>query len=432
MADGDTIVALSSGALPSGVAVIRLSGPEAEPLLRALAGQLPKPRQLTLTTLTLHGDALDRGLVAWMPGPQSFTGEDCAELQVHGSVAVVRRLLRDLSRHPGVRLAEAGEFTRRAFINGKLDLTEIEGLGDLLAAETEAQRRQAFARAQGGLSRQIAEWRESLLDIRAEIEARLDFADEGDVSEDISYLDRDLAALQTQLQTALRGADAARTVREGFRVALAGAPNVGKSSLLNALAGSEVAIVTDEAGTTRDTKDISLEVGGHLVVFADLAGLRDTESKAEAEGVRRAREVIGKADLVLWLVAPDQPQGEPPGSDAPIWRVGTKLDLGRFPDCDFQLSARSGEGVDELLQRIKAHLDAQNPSGEPLLVSHERDVQAMQRALNLVDEARRNGGTLELAAESLREATAALERLLGRLDAEMVLDRLFAGFCIGK
>jgi tRNA modification GTPase len=432
MADGDTIVALSSGALPSGVAVIRLSGPEAEPLLRALAGQLPKPRQLTLTTLTLHGDALDRGLVAWMPGPQSFTGEDCAELQVHGSVAVVRRLLRDLSRHPGVRLAEAGEFTRRAFINGKLDLTEIEGLGDLLAAETEAQRRQAFARAQGGLSRQIAERRESLLDIRAEIEARLDFADEGDVSEDISYLDRDLAALQTQLQTALRGADAARTVREGFRVALAGAPNVGKSSLLNALAGSEVAIVTDEAGTTRDTKDISLEVGGHLVVFADLAGLRDTESKAEAEGVRRAREVIGKADLVLWLVAPDQPQGEPPGSDAPIWRVGTKLDLGRFPDCDFQLSARSGEGVDELLQRIKAHLDAQNPSGEPLLVSHERDVQAMQRALNLVDEARRNGGTLELAAESLREATAALERLLGRLDAEMVLDRLFAGFCIGK
>ena len=270
-----------------------------------------------------------------------------------------------------------------------------------------------------------------MLDLRAEIEARLDFSDEGDVSEDISFIAGDLERLRQDLETALRGASAGRKIREGIRVALAGPPNAGKSSLLNALAGSEVAIVTDEPGTTRDVKDISLELGGQLVVFYDLAGLRDTASKAEAEGIRRAREVISGADLVLWLVAPDAATAEAPQTDAPVWHVHTKADISGVAE-GLAISTRTGHGLSALMERISAFAAEQTGGHEQALVSHERDVQALERAVEAVAVAEVQLDQLELAAESLREASAALERLLGRLDAEMVLDRLFAGFCIGK
>lgn len=434
MRDGDTIIALSSGAPPSGVAVVRLSGPQTAELLLDIAGKLPDPRRLMLADLHLDGKVIDRGLIAWFPAPNSFTGEDCAELQVHGSPAVVRALLRGLSGRPGLRLAVAGEFTRRAFENGKLDLTEVEGLGDLIAAETESQRAQAFARMAGGLSEKIGSWRAALLDLRAEIEARLDFSDEGDVADELpeGFLDN-LQRLSRDIAGALGNAAHGRIVREGLRVALAGPPNAGKSSLLNALAKVDVAIVTDEPGTTRDVREVAMDLGGRLVILLDMAGLRETGSKAEAEGVRRARAEIVQADLVLWLVAPDVVDIATTGLAREVWRVGTKADLGfAGPGLDLEVSAQSGVGLDVLLQRIESFAAAQGGSGEAMLVSRERDVEALQGALAALQDAGRQLGDLELCAESLRLASHALERLLGRMDAEMVLDRLFSAFCIGK
>jgi tRNA modification GTPase len=435
MRGGDTIVALSSGSLPSGVAVIRLSGPSAGPLLEELAGRVPPPRRLTLATIRLAGEGIDQALVAWLPAPHSFTGEDSAEFHLHGSGAVVRRVLRELASREGVRLAEAGEFTRRAFENGRLNLTEVEGLGDLIASETEAQRRQALARANGQLSRQIEHWRLGLLEARAEIEARLDFSDEGDV--DVALPPRVafvLADLQASMEQALAGLEQGRIVREGFRVALAGAPNAGKSSLLNALSRSDVAIVSDEPGTTRDVREVAVDLRGQLVILVDMAGLRVTDSRAEAEGVRRARAEISRADLVLWLVAPDAPDAEPAeAAGAPVWRVATKTDLERPSGVvDLGLSVVSGEGLGELLSELEGAAKAGAGGGEPSLLSRERDRLAVEEAVAALGEARDDLHRLEVAAEGLRRASHALARLIGEMDAEAVLDRVFASFCIGK
>ena len=432
MRDGDTIVALSTGSLPSGVAVIRLSGPATPEIVRQLRGSLPKPRSLHLTQFRFKDDVLDSGLLVFFPAPNSFTGEDCAEFQVHGSPAGVRAILRALTEFEDVRLAEAGEFTRRAFENGKLDLTEVEGLGDLLEAETESQRRQAVARAAGGLSGQLAGWRETLLDLRAEIEARLDFSDEDDVSEELPpEFSLSLAALEADLRAALESVSRGRVVREGVRVALAGAPNAGKSSLLNALAKSELAIVTDEPGTTRDVRDVAIDLDGQLVIIVDMAGLRETDSKAEAEGVRRARAELEIADLVLWLQAPDGDAIEPPTTDAPIWRVATKADL-LVGEGDFAISTRTGDGLAGLTARLSSFARELAGQGEPSLVSRERDRQGLSDALAQVEAAAARPQVSEITAEHLRLAGVALERLLGRIDTEMVLDRLFSAFCIGK
>lgn len=427
---GDTIVALSSGPPPSGVAVIRLSGPDVAFLLAEIAGGVPEPRRASLRPIGA-GTLLDRGLVLYFPAPHSFTGEDCAELQVHGSPAGVRAIL-NLLLKKGARLAEAGEFTRRAFANGKLDLVEIEGLGDLLDAETENQRRQALARLEGGLTRRIDDWRHQLLDLRADIEAHLDFSDEGDVGEGLpaDFLDG-LKRLETDIAAALAQFEHGRIQREGIRVALAGAPNAGKSSLLNALARSDIAIVTDEAGTTRDVREVPLDIGGQLYILLDLAGLRETESKAEAEGIRRARQAIEQADIVLWLTAPDIEAIVPGQADARTIRVGTKMDLGHVSDVDIAVSAQTGAGLDALLARIE-QMGQSMVSGEPVLLSRERDRQALARAIAALAEASQQLAQPELAAESLRLGSQALERLLGRIDAEKVLDRLFASFCIGK
>lgn len=431
MAGGDTIVALSSGALPAGVAVIRLSGPATEDVIESIAGAVPEPRRLALRSLRSGDTVFDQGLVAWFPAPHSFTGEDCAELQVHGSRAVVRALLRQLTGFPSVRLATAGEFTRRAFEHGKLDLTEIEGLGDLIEAETEHQRRQALGRLSGGLTQRLQAWRERLLDLRAEIEARLDFSDEGDVAEGLGpEFERQLAQLRGEFRQAAGEVERGRITREGFRVALAGRPNVGKSSLLNAFAASEVAIVSDEPGTTRDVKEVALDLGGLLVILLDLAGLRESESKAEAEGVRRAEREIAGADLVLSLHTAELPEVALQ-TMAEIWSVRTKADLDPAGPAA-GVSSVTGEGVPELLARIGARAAEAAGRGEPVLVSRERDRVALLGAAEAVARAGETLTELELGAEALRQAAHSLERLLGRMDAEAVLDRLFLSFCIGK
>lgn len=426
----DTIVALSSGALPAGVAVVRLSGQATRSLVEALAGPLPPPRRLSLATLRLDGAPIDTGLVAWFPAPASFTGEDSAELQVHGSPAVVRRLLRFCAAQPGVRLAEAGEFTRRAFENGKLDLTEVEGLGDLISAETETQRQQAFARLDGGLTRQLDSWRNRLLDLRAEIEAQLDFSDEGDVGALPVNFGENVNQLLREFAEAAGAVGRGRIVREGLRVALAGPPNAGKSSLLNALAKSDVAIVTDEPGTTRDVREVAVDLAGRLVLLIDMAGIRETESKAEAEGVRRARAELDRADLILWLNAPDAAQPPVAGS-VPLWEVATKADIGQTQG-RFSISSQTGTGIGELMVALESYAADAGGLGEPALVSRERDVEALMTAASSLEQVATQLAEPELAAESLRQASHALERLLGRMDAESVLDRLFMSFCIGK
>jgi tRNA modification GTPase len=435
MRNGDTIVALSSGALPSGVAVVRLSGPDVSFLLGEFIGTLPKPRVLTLRDIVWKGDIIDQGLIAFFPGPHSFTGEDCAELQVHGSPAVVRKLLRQLASFPNVRLAEAGEFTRRAFENGKLNLVEVEGLGDLILAETENQRRQAQARLAGGLTQDIENWRERLLDARAEIEARLDFSDEGDVSDAVpASVYADIGDLRNDIAAAIERINNGRIIREGLRVALGGAPNAGKSSLLNRLAKSDIAIVTDEPGTTRDVREVAIDLNGQLVILLDMAGLRDTDSKAEAEGVRRARAEIATADLTLWLEAPgSMGEAKQDIQTETLWHIATKVDLGPpGTPHDYAVSSHTGEGLDKLLADISKFAAAQAGAGESNLLSRERDRAALQSALVALDQAAGLGNEQELLAEMLRLASDALARLLGKMDTEMVLDRLFSAFCIGK
>lgn len=438
---GDTIVALSSGAVPSGVAVIRLSGPRCRIVVTEIMGQLPVPRRLALSPIRLGEFVLDTGLIAWMPAPNSFTGEDCAELQVHGSPAVVRSILRILAARDGIRLADAGEFTRRAFENGKLDLAEAQGLGDLIEAETENQRAIAYARMEGGLTRQIEDWRERLLDLRASLEAQLDFSDEGDVGALPAQFMSDVGLLTRDINAVLATRGQGRILRSGFRVVLAGPPNAGKSSLLNALSKSDVAIVSDEAGTTRDIKEVPLDIRGQMVILVDSAGLRETTSKAEAIGVDRARQAMLAADLVLWLMAPEQPEepmlefveaGDEQLRRPPVLKVGTKSDIGAVASADVSVSVSSNVGVDALLDLLYHTSGASAVRPGDILVSHEQDRISLfdaqfelSKVLDIIDET-------ELAAEHLRRAGVALERLLGRIDAEHVLDRLFSRFCIGK
>ncbi|RVU21162.1 tRNA uridine-5-carboxymethylaminomethyl(34) synthesis GTPase MnmE [Methylobacterium oryzihabitans] len=435
----DTIFAPASGFGRAAVAVLRLSGPGAGPALAALTGRPPPPpRRLSLRTLRdpAGGETLDRALVVWMPGPATFTGEDQVELHLHGSPAVRAAVLRVLAGLPGMAAAEPGAFTRRAFLNGRMDLTAVEGLADLIDAETEAQRRQAMRQLDGALGRRVEAWRAGLLDLLATTEAALDFSDEGDV-DDEALSDRAMraaAAIRDAIALALADGRRGERLRDGFVVVLAGAPNAGKSTLLNALAGRDAAIVSSRPGTTRDAIEVRCDLGGLPVVLVDTAGLRDSDDEIEAEGVARSRAWIGKADLVLWLAAPGEAAAAPDDTALPCLRVRTKSDLGAdAAGGGLAISAVTGAGLDRLLAAIEERAQASLGAGDAL-VTRERQRRALERCVAHLDRvvASQGASAPELVAEDLRLAVRALGEVAGRVGVEEVLDRLFSSFCIGK
>lgn len=447
-ADADTIVAPASGTGLAAIAVIRISGPHTRRVLEALCGGTPPPRHASLRAIGLQNAPLiDRGLVLWFESPASFTGEDMSELHVHGSRAVIRAVIDAVLTIPGTRLAEPGEFARRAFENGKLDLTEVEGLADLINAETEAQRRQALAQAEGNLRALYEGWRADLVRAQALIEAGLDFADEGDVIADVTTkVDPVVAQLSAAIARHLSDRSGER-LRDGFKVVIAGAPNAGKSSLLNALARRDAAIVSEEAGTTRDVIEVHLDLGGVPVMLIDTAGLREAEGKVEAEGIRRALARAGDADLVLWVVDATAPQWDaPPGvasrksgdadaASGPI-SVLNKIDLapeaGKGRDC-LRVSAKTGEGIGHLVDTLakKAALATDQGAGAPLLTRarHRVELEGAHAALERYSDPALGP---EFKAEELRIAAHHLGRLTGRIDVEEVLGAIFSEFCIGK
>ncbi|WP_029351763.1 tRNA uridine-5-carboxymethylaminomethyl(34) synthesis GTPase MnmE [Bosea sp. 117] len=447
----DTIAAVSSGAGPAAVAVIRLSGPQAGEAVLALTGGLPEPRRASLATLRHPVDAglLDRALVLWLPGPGSATGEDMAEFQVHGGRAVVVAVLAALAAVPGVRPAEPGEFTRRAFLNGRMDLTEVEGLADLIGAETEGQRRLAAAHAFGHLGTRVEAWRGRLVRAMALIEAGIDFAEEEDVPRETRAAAKpELEALATELAVALadrRG----ELVREGATIAIAGRPNAGKSSLMNALAARDVAIVSDEPGTTRDVIEVGLDLRGQKAVLIDTAGLRESGAgTVEAEGIRRALARIASADLVLWVhdaasgPAPSAMPAIAAGAGAAMWLVANKTDAaGPFAGAPVSwaehvlaVSARTGAGLDALMDSLAEWLGTRLGGGEHPALIRARHRAAAGEVARLLDPllAGWDGLDDELIAEELRRAAVELGRLTGRIDIEDLLDVVFREFCIGK
>lgn len=432
-----TIYALSSGGLPSGVAIIRISGPDVENALKFLVGDVPPPRHAVFKRIrNEQGETLDRGLALFFKGPHSFTGEDCAELHLHGSRAVVAAVLGYLSELPGFRLAEAGEFTRRSFVNGKMDLTEAEALSDLVTAETEAQRRFALQNADGRQREVYHAWARRLLQARALIEAELDFADEADVPGSVSeQVWSDMRALSEEVSSHLSGFHVGEIIRDGFRVVLIGAPNAGKSSLLNALAQRDVAIVTDIPGTTRDLVEVSLDVEGYKVIVTDTAGLRDTKDVVERIGVERALGAVEGADLILALAEPGKQHvdlGTEPS--APLVHISTKCDLSdQQADGHLAISASTGQGLTELIRLIGGYAREAVDVGETAIPSRLRHKELLSQSRGHIDAAvRQTGSELELRAEELRLAAFSLGRITGQTDVEELLDVIFSEFCIGK
>jgi tRNA modification GTPase len=437
MADASSIFALSTAAGRSGVAVIRLSGPAVRDALARMVKSPPKPRYAAFRTIRhpVTGEALDGALVIWFEASSSETGEDVAEFQVHGSRAVIAAVLAALGEIAGCRLAEPGEFVRRAFENGKVDLAQVEGLADLVDAETEAQRRQALAQSSGVLSRLYDGWRTRLIEIAALTEAAIDFSDEGDVSASSFAEARKRASdLAAEIAAHLDDGHRGEIVREGYRVALLGAPNAGKSSLLNALARRDAAIVSAEAGTTRDVIEVRLDLDGLPVIVSDTAGIREAMSDVEREGIRRSLAAARDADLVVWLMAPGdstQPLGI---SRETSLAIRSKADLASDSKFDgLAVSALTGEGLDRLVAEISQR--ARNAIGsrtEPAL-TQARHRQSLEAAKGEI--AAFLGGSseeIELRAEDIRRAAHAIGRIIGRVDVEDVLDQIFGRFCIGK
>ena len=421
-----TIFALSSGPPPAAIGVIRVSGPKAGDALAALAGRRPVPRRATLGWLRdpADGTPLDRALLLWFPGPGTATGEDLAEFHIHGGRSVAVAVQATLSRIPGLRAALPGEFTRRAFANGVLDLAEAEGLADLLAAETETQRRAALALASGALSRQVEAWRLAVLSAAARIEAILDFADEGDVEADTAPAYAATSSVATEIEAMLARPPAER-LRDGVRVVLAGPPNAGKSTLLNALTGREAAITAPSAGTTRDLIEAPVAIAGVAYLLTDTAGLRDGSDPVERIGVERAREAIAAADILLWLGAPADC---PPHPGAIRLHARADVLICVAPDADLAVSAKTGEGMGALLSLVDQRAKALLPREDDIAVNtRQRDALA-----DCVKALRDSPADPILFAESLRAACAALDRVTGQAGVEDMLDTLFGRFCIGK
>jgi tRNA modification GTPase len=419
----ETIFALSSGLPPAGIAVLRISGPAAGSALVALAGKIPAPRRATLARLIdpSNGGALDQALLLWFPGPASVTGEDLAELHLHGGRAIVAAVHTVLGRIDGLRAATAGEFTRRAFENGRIDLAEAEGLADLLAAETEGQRQSALALAEGALGRQVTIWQSALLRISALVEATLDFSDEGDVGEGDTYR-QPLMELVEALEAMLASPPAER-LKDGIRVVLAGPPNSGKSSLFNKLIDRDGAIVSAIAGTTRDRIEAPVVIAGIPLLLIDTAGLRDeTNDAIEAIGIARTGEAIAAADILLWLGDSDEAP-----CDALI--VAAKADLGAHR-AGLPVSVVTGEGVDALKQAIIARAKTLLPKPSALALN-ARHRSILAEVLSELSAGQAGQDAL-IAAEHLRLARAKLDAITGKSGVEDMLDSLFGAFCIGK
>ena len=422
----DTIFALSSGRPPAAVAVVRTSGPAAFAAAEAMAGRLPAARRAVLMTLRSPsgGAVIDRALVLRFDRPASATGEDVVEYQCHGGRAVVDALLDAMTSFPGLRMAEPGEFTRRALANGRIDLTEAEGLADLLEAETESQRRAALLMAEGGLRRRIEGWRQQLVELSARAEAAIDYVgNEDETGADETRLADEARALAAEFGEWL-GRPRAEPLKEGVRVVAAGPPNAGKSSLVNALADSDRAIVTDIPGTTRDSIEVPLSLDGVPVVLVDTAGLRDSKDVVEAIGVARAKEQIARADVLLWLGSPADAPAHPR-----LVRLHAQADRrGTAPDGVLAVSAVTGAGLGELAGRI-AELARTLLPAEGELALNRRQASEMEEAMAVLDQ---GGGDLVRTAEGLRLARAAFDRLSGRAGVEDMLDALFGRFCLGK
>jgi tRNA modification GTPase len=439
-----TIFALSSGRPPSAIAIVRISGPQAGAALTSLAGKIPLPRMATRVLLRGSGRGpIDDAVVLWFPGPASATGEDVAEFHVHGGRAVLAALFTALSRIEHVRAAEPGEFTRRAFENGKLDLTEAEGLDDLIHADTDRQRRQALRQLKGLLGDRARDWRARIIEASALIEAGIDFSDEGDVPAEL--MAPALAGIKTllaEIEEGLAGRGKGERLREGLVVAIAGPPNVGKSTLMNQLARREVAIVSPHAGTTRDVIEVQLDLDGYPVTVIDTAGIRETDDPVEQEGVRRARARAADADLVLWLTDSEEGPWKHQGS-SPVWLVRNKIDLddeeavAARSDSSrghgFKISAGRGDGISDLVAALVAFAQDFFGVNEGALITRERQRRLLEEtALSLRRSIAAVGRGEELVAEDLRAAAYSLGRLLGRVDVEDILDVIFREFCIGK
>jgi tRNA modification GTPase len=439
-----TIFALSSGRPPSAISIVRVSGPQAKAVLAALAGKMPEPRMASRVLLRdASRQPIDDSVVLWFPAPASATGEDVAEFHVHGGRAVLAALFAALSAFEHVRAAEPGEFIRRAFENGKLDLTEAEALDDLINADTDRQRRQALRQLKGLLGDRARDWRARIIEASALIEAGIDFSDEGDVpAELIAPALARIKSLTEEIQEVLAAQSRSERLREGLVVAISGPPNVGKSTLINLLARREVAIVSPHAGTTRDVIEVQLDLDGYPVMVIDTAGIRETDDPVEQEGVRRARMRAGDADLVLWMIDAEHEASGHAG-EAPVWVVRNKIDLEEAGEVgissearvgtNFKISASRGVGVAELIEALVVFARDYFGSNEDGLIGRHRQrellratVASLRRSMAVAAQGE------ELAAEELRAAADSLGRLLGRVDVEDVLDAIFREFCVGK
>ncbi len=445
MSSTDTIYALSSGFGKAGIAVLRLSGHSAAAVVEAMTGGLPPARRAAVRVLrhATTSEILDQGVVLWLPGPGSFTGEDMAEFHVHGSAAVVRAVFEAFGAFEGVRPAEAGEFSRRAFANGRMDLVEAEGLGDLLNARSSRQRQQAVHHLLGGASTVYEGWRTALLGALARVEAAVDFIEEDGVAETaMAHVAEDVGDLARSMNAALADAERAQAVRDGIKVVLAGLPNTGKSSLLNALARRDAAIVSARPGTTRDVIEVGIEIEGMAIVLSDTAGLRDGASDdIEALGIEKSWRELEQADFIVWVSAPDIPGSDVcSGTIVPALRVLNKVDLAATDSDPFRIShgalkvsALSGAGISGLVSALgRLIIDKYGENEVPVIV-RSRQKQAIAESIRYLNESlTHDPSQLELVAEDLRKAAGGLARVTGRIDVEDLLSAIFSEFCIGK